>query len=112
MINPNRIQRFEYYKGEFREVYDEPLQSVTDPKTLTSFLKFCKEEYPADHTMLVLWNHGGGAFGYGHDSIYNHLMSLKDIRTALEGAYEPNQKDPAFDIIGFDACLRRIQQII
>lgn len=105
MINPNRTQRFEYYKGDFREVYDEPLQSASDPKTLTSFLKFCKEEYPADHTMLVLWNHGGGAFGYGHDSIYNHMMSLKDIRTALEGAYEPNKKDPAFDIIGFDACL-------
>ena len=105
LVNPNRTQRFIYRKGEFKEVYDSPIQRVTDPKTLTSFLNFCKDEYPADHSMLVLWNHGGGTFGFGHDSIYNGMMSLKDIREGLEGAYEPDIDDPAFDIIGFDACL-------
>lgn len=104
-VNPNRTQRFVYYKGEFKEVYNEPIQRVTDPKTLTSFLKFCREEYPADHNMLILWNHGGGAFGYGHDSIYEGMMSLKDIRAGLEGAFKPDINKPAFDIIGFDACL-------
>ena len=105
MVNPNRTQRFVYYKGELEEVYDQPIERVTEPKTLTSFLKFCKEEYPADHNMLVLWNHGGASFGYGHDSIYGGMMSLKDIREGIEGAYEPNEKDPPFDIIGYDACL-------
>ena len=105
MVNPNRTQRFLYDKGVFEKVYDKPLQPAASPETLTSFLKYCRKKYPADHNMLVLWNHGGGAFGYGNDTIFGNGMSLADIRTALEGAFEPNQQDPAFDIIGFDACL-------
>ena len=105
MVNPNRTQRFLYKNGEFKEVYDQSLQPASDPKTLTSFLKYCKKEYPADHNMLILWDHGGASFGYGHDSIYNNMMSLKDVREGLEGAYEPDIKNPAYDIIGFDACL-------
>ena len=31
---------------------------------------FCKTEYPADHTMVLFWNHGGGAFGYGSDELF------------------------------------------
>ena len=104
-INPNRTQRFVYEKGEFKQVYDEPLEQASSPETLASFLGFCKERYPADHNMLVLWNHGGAAFGYGHDSIYNDMMSLKDVRSALASVYEPNADSPAFDIIGYDACL-------
>ncbi len=105
MVNPNRTQRFLYHKGVFNEVDSQPMQPAADPATLTSFLNFCRTNYPADHNMLVLWNHGSGAFGYGHDSIYGDMLSLKDLREALEGAYTPNEKDPAFDIIGFDACL-------
>ena len=105
MVNPNRTQRFLYYKGEFKEVDDQPLQNPTDPKTLSSFMDFSREQYPADHNMLILWNHGGGAFGYGSDSIYGGMMSLRDIRDALEGSFKAGDEDPAFDIIGFDACL-------
>ena len=105
MVNPNRTQRFLYYKGEFKEVDDQPLQNPTDPKTLSSFMDFSREQYPADHNLLILWNHGGGAFGYGSDSIYGGMMSLRDIREALEGSFKAGDEDPAFDIIGFDACL-------
>ncbi len=104
-VNPNRTQRFLYHNGVFTEVDSLPMQQAADPATLTSFLNFCKTNYPADHNMLILWDHGSGAFGYGHDSIFGNSMTLKDIREALEGAYKPNQKNPAFDIIGFDACL-------
>ena len=55
--------------------------------------------------MLVLWNHGGGPFGYGNDSIFSSAFSLKDIREALSSVYTPSRTKPAFDIIGFDACL-------
>ncbi len=104
-INPNRTQRFLYSKGEFSEIENMPLQPSSVPETLASFLTYCRDNYPADHTMLVLWNHGGGAFGYGNDSIFGDMFQLSDIRAALSSAYEPNLDDPAFDIIGFDACL-------
>ena len=105
MINPNRTQRFLYKSGQFSRVADLPLQPSYEPQTLADFLTFCKDEYPADHTMLVLWNHGGGPFGYGNDSIYGGDFSLAEIRQALESVYDPGSADKAFDIIGFDACL-------
>ncbi len=104
-VNPNRTQRFLYHKGEMREVSNVALQDATDPDTLADFLRFCKTEYPADHQILILWNHGGGPFGYGVDSIYGNMMSLADIRDALSKAYTPNIDRPPFDLIGFDACL-------
>ena len=105
MINPNRTQRFLYKGGQFSEVADLSLEPPADPDTLADFLRFCKEEYPADHSMLILWNHGGGPFGYGNDSIFKGAFTLKDIREALSSVYTPNRNKPAFDIIGFDACL-------
>ncbi len=105
MINPNRTQRFLYKGGEFSEVADLPLVPSSVPDTLADFLRFCRDEYPADHTMLVFWNHGGGPFGYGNDSIFNSSFTLADIREALSSVYRPNSSKPAFDIIGFDACL-------
>ena len=105
MINPNRTQRFLYESGRFSRVADLPLQPSYESQTLADFLTFCKDEYPADHSILVLWDHGGGPFGYGNDSIYDGQFTLADIRQALESVYDPDSKDKAFDIIGFDACL-------
>lgn len=105
LINPNRTQRFLYKGGKFTEVADLPLQPASEPDTLAGFLRFCRDEYPADHNILVLWDHGGGPFGYGQDSIYGKMLSLKDVREALSSVYRPNSAKPAFDIIGFDACL-------
>ena len=105
MVNPNRTQRFLYKGGRFSQVADLPLVPSSEPDTLSDFLRFCQEEYPADHTALILWNHGGGPFGYGNDSIYNGALSLCDIRTALSDVYTPDMDNPPYDIIGFDACL-------
>ena len=106
-INPNKTQRFVITKDKyFEEVDNLPLQRATDPDTLSDFLRFCKDDYPADHTMLVLWDHGGGPFGYGHDSIFGgENMSLKIVNKALSNVYKADPENPAFDIIGYDACL-------
>ena len=104
-VNPNRTQRFEYYKGELNEVENLPMKDCGSAESLTDFLRFCKDNYESDHRMLVLWNHGGGPFGYGYESIFNNNLSIRDVRSALRNVYLPNINDPAFDIIGFDACL-------
>jgi len=33
---------------------------MASPRTITDFLVWAKENYPADRTVLVLWNHGNG----------------------------------------------------
>ena len=76
--------------------------SMTKPETLTGFIRYGAEHFPANRMCLILWDHGGGSVtGYGYDEKYasGGAMSLAGIRTALKNA---GQK---FDFIGFDACL-------
>ena len=105
MVNPNRTQRFCCSNGVITEEQNLPIRRSSDPDTLADFLSYCKENHPADHTVLVLWNHGGGVFGYGFDNIFGGHLSLKDIRSALTKAYGADPDSPPLDIIGFDACL-------
>ena len=76
-------------------------KSMTDPNTLSDFIKYCKNNYPADRYMLIFWDHGGGALtGYGYDQVVSgSSMTLDKINKALrDGGVK-------FDFIGFDACL-------
>ncbi|MCR5746887.1 MAG: hypothetical protein K6G03_04195, partial [Lachnospiraceae bacterium] len=75
---------------------------MTDPSTLTTFIKYCGKNYPADRNMLIFWDHGGGSIsGYGYDekNPKSGSMSLAGINTALKDA------GMKYDFIGFDACL-------
>lgn len=75
---------------------------MTDPSTLTSFIKFCAENFPANRNELILWDHGSGSVaGYGYDEKFKNSgsMSLSGINKALKDA------GVTFDFVGFDACL-------
>ena len=105
MVNPNRTQRFLYEKGNFTEIENLPLKHAANVDTLSDFMDFCNENYHSDHNMLVLWDHGGGPFGYGYDQIFGNMMSIADIRAALEKSHGKAPAKVPYDIIGFDACL-------
>lgn len=76
-------------------------QSMTDPATLSTFIRYCQSNYPADRYCLIFWDHGGGSIsGYGYDQWYTSTsMTLDKIKEALEDG------ECLFDFIGFDACL-------
>ncbi len=105
LVNPNKTQRFEYKDGRLKEIENLPLQDSCDPDTLSDFMSYCDENYPADHRMLVLWDHGGGVVGYGVDDIFGTNMSLEMLQEAFAQTYEADPENPHYDIIGFDACL-------
>ncbi|MBQ9270295.1 MAG: peptidase C11 [Oscillospiraceae bacterium] len=76
--------------------------AMTKPATLTSFIRWCEQNYPANRRELIFWDHGGGSVsGYGYDEKYarSGSMSLAGINQALKDA------GTTFDFIGFDACL-------
>lgn len=105
-VNPNRSQRFTVDSQGLHEVYNGRTVNMGSPFTLADFLDFCVTRYPADHKVLIFWDHGGGASGYGSDELYgNSGMSLADITSALSVVAEKDSNNPLFDIIGFDACL-------
>lgn len=103
VMSSSRNQIYQIYDGQlYRLETDAGNSALTDPKTLTSFIKYCAQNYPANRNMLVLWDHGGGSVaGYAYDENYKQkgYMSLAGINTALKNA------GVKFDIIGFDTCL-------
>lgn len=83
-------------------VSDDGNRSMTKPETLTDFIKFCNDNYPANRRDLIFWDHGGGSItGYGMDERAGHggSLTLASIDTALRNT------GLTFDFIGFDACL-------
>ena len=76
--------------------------SMTDPDTLSSFIRYCSKNFPANRNALIFWDHGGGSIsGYGYDEKFasSGSMSLAEIDKALtEGGVK-------FDFVGYDACL-------
>ncbi len=76
--------------------------AMTDPSTLSSFIKYCSSNFPANRNDLIFWDHGGGSIsGYGYDETHKSSgsMGLPGISKAL------NDGGITFDFVGFDACL-------
>ena len=76
--------------------------SMTKPETLSGFIKYCEDKYPANRYSLIFWDHGGGSVsGYGYDEKYasSGSMDLAEIDKALTNG------GVKFDFVGFDACL-------
>ncbi|SEA84695.1 hypothetical protein SAMN05216349_13616 [Oribacterium sp. KHPX15] len=100
-ISSEKIQRWELSGSGI--TLKEELDSVrmSDSDTLAGFLKWGNENYPADRTAVILWNHGGGsALGYGYDELHpESMLTLPGIRTAFQDA------GGHYAFIGFDACL-------
>jgi len=88
--------------------------NMGDAHTLQKFIKFSKEQFPADHYALVLWNHGSGVRdatsnsttsrelymnkAICEDSTSGDIMYTAEITDVLT-------PDESVDLLGFDACL-------
>ena len=103
VVSSSRNQIYQIKDGAFYCLKDDMGSgSMTSPDTLTTFLKFGKENFTADRMCLIFWDHGGGSVsGYGYDERYGQgqTMTLAGINQALKNA------GIKFDFIGFDTCL-------
>lgn len=102
----NEIYKVE--KGGLRRLaQDKSAPAMTDPATLTGFIRYCTQNYPANRNMLIFWDHGGGSLsGYGYDekNARSGSMTLSGINEAL-AKKALTDTGVVFDFIGFDACL-------
>lgn len=74
-------------------------------ETLSAFVNFCTQEYPAEHYGLIFWDHGGGPlWGYGADELFSGdgLLLLEMKLGMSHTAFTGGRK---LDFVGFDACL-------
>lgn len=106
-IDPNYIERYLYHDNTFSLVDQQPSSSMGDPATLSSFLAFGEQNYPADHKVFIFWNHGSGSvYGAAFDELYdNDSLTLNEMQQAFQSVYPLSMENPPFEIIGFDTCL-------
>ena len=98
--------RYTINDGKIEKALDlDPSTCMTEKESLTNFIKWTKENYPADRYMLVFWDHGGGlTYGYGSEQLNKRadgerLMPTSEIVEAVKDS------GVKFDLIGFDTCL-------
>ncbi len=103
LVSTERNQIYRVMNGGVAKLWEsDSLQPMTDPDTLSGFIRWGVKNYPADRYELIFWDHGGGSLsGYGYDEVYPNSgsMTLSGIAKALKGG------GCTFDFIGFDACL-------
>jgi len=108
-ISGKRSQRYKVVSGGL-ELVDDSLKQLdcTEPSTLADFIKWGKDNYPADRYILLFWNHGAGpVYGFGYDEWQDEdaALTIDEMRTALAegGVY--------FDFIGMDCCIMSCMEV-
>ena len=71
--------------------------------TLTDFLRFGRDQYPAENYALIFWDHGGGPLeGVCWDELFSmDNLTLEELTEGLRRTYMQRK----LSWIGFDACL-------
>jgi hypothetical protein len=84
-------------------------QSMASPATLTNFINYCKDHYPAQHYLLVIDDHGAGWPGSCTEDLpggTHDLMSMPDMKNAIA-----NSALGRVDIVTFHACLMAMAEV-
>jgi len=84
------------------------------PTTLHDFIAWGQQTFPAEHYLVVVWDHGSGVLpstigplitrGVSFDSTYNSFIHTIDLNTALTAS-------PAVDVVAFDTCETQMAEI-
>ena len=104
-VKSNRLQRFLVQDGSIMEVGHAKASDMGDPQTLTDFLSWGLENYPAEHMGVVLWDHGGGSVSgvcFDERNDFDSL-TLPELDASFAGVNDILWQK--FDFVGFDACL-------
>jgi len=100
-----------YYSADRVSTLSE--QNMADPDVMSNFIDWATTNYPAGKYLLVIWNHGSGwreidivNKGVVWDDTSADFMTMAELVQGLENINVP------IDIIGFDACLMQMAEVI
>jgi hypothetical protein len=102
--NPTRILYIRKGANETKRDYGANLDTGI-PATLTDFVTWTTQNYPAQHYALILWNHGGGFRNICSDYTSDDYLTMSELRSAL------TDSEIHLDMIGFDACLMGMTEV-
>ena len=98
-IEAGSMQRFEVHNGHLTEVEKHPRTNMGSYHTLEDFLVWGAQNYPAEHYVLMIFDHGDAWQGACLDDTYGTQISLEGIAAALKNS------NIHFDDIIFNCCL-------
>lgn len=92
--------------GYFEETTDWGRKSMGSADSLQQFLEYGLKNYPADRTIVILWNHGAGSEGgvCFDETANDDSLTPVEIDAVLDRV-EQNIPDFHIDIFGCDACM-------
>jgi len=106
-MNADYIERYVYDSNGLQQLEQLPQASMGSEETLSGFLAFAKENYPATKTGFIFWDHGGGsvAGAAADDNFGGDALTLDEMYGAFGANYDLASEKPPFELIGFDTCL-------
>lgn len=108
-----RTQKLVIQNGQMHQEGPTTVEDSGDENTLIKALNWAVSEYPSDHLLVDLWNHGSGSLNRRmqqekgvcyDDSTGNYLTDLK-YKRAFDIIVNQHMAGKKIDIIAFDACL-------
>src|SRR5436190_641483 len=100
-------------KGEMQQVGPIIVRDSGDVATLAEAIQWACLDYPSDHIVVDLWNHGDGPLnrsklsskGVCYDYDTGHYLTDRDCLNAFSWLKNIIRGGKTFDIITCDACL-------
>ena len=107
VISPRHLGRYTIEGGKLALREQLPSAAMAKSDTFADFLSWGVSNFPADHYMVVVWDHGGGSLtGVCQDDLYpNDGRGNSDSLTLVEMNEALQKVGKTFDVIGFDTCL-------
>ncbi len=73
----NKTTRYRVERNKLKSVQTMPGVDCGDPKVLTAFISWGMQQYPAQHYLVDIWNHGGGWENLPANFDYNSIRAAK-----------------------------------
>lgn len=100
------VKRSMIHKGEYSVVEDLGVKNMASANSISDFVIWSHNNFPAENYALILWDHGVGSQGFGYDISQagsDKVMSLTELHTAYKDIRSKIAKP--LDIVVYDACL-------
>lgn len=111
VINASKLNRFHIENGTYVKDVQLPRANMGLSSTFQSFMEWGLEEYPAERTMVIFWNHGGAMQGNCFDEFHNDGLLNSEVDTALAAAFKSTGRTQKLEAVGYDVCLAQVQDI-
>ncbi len=108
-----KTQKLLIQNGKITQIGTTTVEDSGDAKTFLNAMKWAVTEYPSDHLLIDVWNHGSGPLnrniwaqrGVCYDDSTGHYMTDLMYKNAFDVIVNQYRGGKNIDIIAFDACL-------